>query len=149
MTLDLPQSVLFCCDHNAVRSPMAEGIMKKFYGTGTYVQSVGVMNDLEIDGFAIAVCEELGIELSRHRSRSFDEMQEWGDDLSSFDLIIALSPASQRRALDLTRLFHLTVEYWPIMDPTELGETREAKLVSYRQTRDQIVGQLLRRWGKG
>jgi len=149
MTLDLPQSVLFCCDHNAVRSPMAEGIMKKFYGTGTYVQSVGVMNDLEIDGFAIAVCEELGIELSRHRSRSFDEMQEWGDDLSSFDLIIALSPASQRRALDLTRLFHLTVEYWPIMDPTGLGETREAKLVSYRQTRDQIVDQLSRRWGKG
>ena len=128
---------------------MAEGIMKKFYGTGTYVQSVGVMNDLEIDGCAIAVCEELGIELSRHRSRSFDEMQEWGDDLSSFDLIIALSPASQRRALDLTRLFHLTVEYWPIMDPTGLGETREAKLASYRQTRDQIVDQLLRRWGKG
>lgn len=149
MTLDLPQSVLFCCDYNAVRSPMAEGIMKKFYGTGTYVQSVGVMNDLEIDGFAIAVCEELGIELSRHRSRSFDEMQEWGDDLSSFDLIIALSPASQRRALDLTRLFHLTVEYWPIMDPTGLGETREAKLASYRQTRDQIVDQLMRRWGKG
>ena len=149
MTLDLPQSVLFCCDYNAVRSPMAEGIMKKLYGTGTYVQSVGVMNDLEIDGFAIAVCEELGIELSRHRSRSFDEMQEWGDDLSSFDLIIALSPASQRRALDLTRLFHLTVEYWPIMDPTGLGETREAKLASYRQTRDQIVDQLLRRWGKG
>lgn len=149
MTLDLPQSVLFCCDYNAVRSPMAEGIMKKFYGTGTYVQSVGVMNDLEIDGFAIAVCEELGIELSRHRSRSFDEMQEWGDDLSSFDLIIALSPASQRRALDLTRLFHLTVDYWPIMDPTGLGETREAKLASYRQTRDQIVDQLLRRWGKG
>ena len=149
MTLDLPQSVLFCCDYNAVRSPMAEGIMKKFYGAGTYVQSVGVMNDLEIDGFAIAVCEELGIELSRHRSRSFDEMQEWGDDLSSFDLIIALSPASQRRALDLTRLFHLTVEYWPIMDPTGLGETREAKLASYRQTRDQIVDQLLRRWGKG
>ncbi len=123
--------------------------MKKFYGTGTYVQSVGVMNDLEIDGFAIAVCEELGIELSRHRSRSFDEMQEWGDDLSSFDLIIALSPASQRRALDLTRLFHLTVEYWPIMDPTGLGETREAKLASYRQARDQIVDQLLRRWDKG
>ena len=149
MMLDLPQSVLFCCDYNAVRSPMAEGIMKKFYGAGTYVQSVGVMNDLEIDGFAIAVCEELGIELSRHRSRSFDEMQEWGDDLSSFDLIIALSPASQRRALDLTRWFHLTVEYWPIMDPTGLGETREAKLASYRQTRDQIVDQLLRRWGKG
>jgi len=144
----LPQSILFCCDHNAVRSPMAEGIMKKFYGTGTYVQSVGVMNDLEIDGFAIAVCQELGVELSRHRSRSFDEMEQWGDDLSSFDLVVALSPASQRRALELTRFFHLDVEYWPVMDPTGIGETRETKINAYRQTRDQIADQLIRRWGR-
>jgi protein-tyrosine-phosphatase len=127
---------------------MAEGIMKKFYGTGTYVQSVGVKNDLEIDGFCIAVCQEVDVELSRHRSRSFDEMEQWGDDLSSFDLVIALSPASQRRALELTRVFHLEVEYWPIMDPTGLGETREAKLDSYRQTRDQIINQLINRWGE-
>ena len=127
---------------------MAEGIMKKLYGTNTYVQSVGVINDLEIDGFSISVCEEIGVELSRHRSRSFDEMEKWGDDLSSFDLIVALSPASQRRALELTRLFHLTVEYWPILDPTGIGETREMKLVSYRQTRDQIVNKLKEKWGK-
>ena len=148
MNSSLPQSILFCCDHNAVRSPMAEGIMKKLYGTGTYVQSVGVINDLEIDGFSIAVCEEIGVELSRHRSRSFDEMERWGDDLSSFDLIVALSPASQRRALELTRLFHLTVEYWPILDPTGIGETREMKLVSYRQTRDQIKSKLREKWGQ-
>ena len=148
MNNSLPQSILFCCDHNAVRSPMAEGIMKKLYGTGTYVQSVGVMNDLEIDGFSIAVCDEIGVELSRHRSRSFDEMERWGDDLSSFDLIVALSPASQRRALELTRLFHLTVEYWPILDPTGIGETREMKLVSYRQTRDQILNKLREKWGQ-
>ena len=148
MKESLPQSILFCCDHNAVRSPMAEGIMKKLYGTGTYVQSVGVINDLEIDGFSIAVCEEIDVELSRHRSRSFDEMEKWGDDLSSFDLIVALSPASQRRALELTRLFHLTVEYWPILDPTGIGESREMKLVSYRQTRDQIVNKLKEKWGQ-
>ncbi len=148
MKESLPQSILFCCDHNAVRSPMAEGIMKKLYGTGTYVQSVGVINDLEIDGFSIAVCEEIDVELSRHRSRSFDEMEKWGDDLSSFDLIVALSPASQRRALELTRLFHLTVEYWPILDPTGIGETREMKLVSYRQSRDQIVNKVKEKWGQ-
>ena len=148
MSNSLPQSILFCCDHNAVRSPMAEGIMKKLYGTGTYVQSVGVINDLAIDGFSIAVCDEIGVELSRHRSRSFDEMERWGDDLSSFDLIVALSPASQRRALELTRLFHLTVEYWPILDPTGIGETREMKLVSYRQTRDQILNKLREKWGQ-
>ncbi|MFD1507891.1 low molecular weight phosphatase family protein [Lacimonas salitolerans] len=147
MPQTLPQSVLYCCDHNAVRSPMAEGIMKKFYGSDTYVQSVGVKSDLEIDGFAIAVCAEIGVELARHRSRSFEQLQEWGDDLSAFDLVVALSPASQRQALELTRVYHLEVEYWPIMDPTGLGETREAKLAAYRQSRDQIVAHLTRRWG--
>jgi protein-tyrosine-phosphatase len=147
MTHPLPQSVLFCCDHNAVRSPMAEGLMKKFFGTGTYVQSVGVTNDMEIDGFSIAVCAEMDVELSRHRSRSFDEMEQWGDDLSSFDLVIALSPASQRRALELTRYYHLEVEYWPILDPTAQGETRAAKLESYRAARDQIIARLTERWG--
>lgn len=55
--------------------------MKKFYGRAAYIQSAGVRNDMEIDGFAIAVCQEMGIELSRHRSRSFEEMRQWGDDL--------------------------------------------------------------------
>ena len=122
--------------------------MKKFYGTGTYVQSVGVHNDMEIDGFSIAVCQEMDVELQRHRSRSFDEMEDWGDDLSSFDLVIALSPASQRRALELTRFYHLAVEYWPIIDPTGLGETRDAKLSSYRQARDQIISKLVEKWGE-
>ena len=126
---------------------MAEGLMKKFYGTDVYVQSVGVVSDLDIDGFSIAVCKELNIELSRHRSRSFDEMKEWGDDLSSFDLIVALSPASQRKALDLTRYYALTVEYWPIIDPTGLGARREEKLEAYRQARDQIADKLVARFG--
>ena len=126
---------------------MAEGLMKKFYGHRAYVQSAGVKSEMEIDGFAIAVCAEMGVELERHRVRSFDEMQEWGDDISGFDLIVALSPASQRRALDLTRHFHLDVEYWPILDPTGLGETREAKLAAYRQARDQIVGRMKDRFG--
>jgi protein-tyrosine-phosphatase len=143
---ELPQSILFACDHNAVRSPMAEGIMKKLYGTETYVQSVGVVNDLEIDGFAISVCAEIGVELERHRSRSFEEMEQMGEMLSGFDLIVTLSPASQRRALDLTRYYHLTVEYWPIMDPTGIGETREQKLNAYRQTRDQLVKRLGDQW---
>jgi arsenate reductase len=126
---------------------MAEGLMKKFYGQEVYVQSAGVYNDLEIDGFAVAVCEELGVELSRHRSRSFEEMQQWGDDLSGFDLVVALSPASQRLALDMTRYYHLEVEYWPIMDPSGIGESRAAKLAAYRQSRDQIVKRMIERFG--
>lgn len=147
MARPLPTSVLFCCDHNAVRSPMAEGLMKKLFGDKVYVQSVGVKSDLEVDGFAVAVCAEIGVQLERHRVRSFDQMQDWGDDLSGFDLVVALSPASQRRALDLTRFFHLDVEYWPILDPTGLAEGREGKLAAYRQTRDQIRERILGRFG--
>lgn len=142
-----PSSVLFCCDHNAIRSPIAEGLMKKYYGHRAYVQSAGVKNDLDVDGFAVAVCAEIGVNLERHRSRSFEEMQEWGDDLSGFDLIVSLSPASQRQALELTRYYHLDVEYWPIMDPSGLAEGREAKLAAYRQTRDQIAAKLIDRFG--
>lgn len=144
---DFPSSVLFCCDHNSVRSPMAEGFMKQFYGQRAYVQSAGVHSDREIDGFSIAVSAEDGVELSRHRSRSFEEMMDWGDDLGGFDLIIALSPASQRQALELTRFAHIDVEYWPIMDPSGLGETRDAKLKAYRQARDQIKDRLRARFG--
>lgn len=121
--------------------------MKRFYGHDIYVQSVGVRSDREVDGFSIAVCGELGVEIQRHRARSFDEMEEWGDDLSGFDLVIAMSPASLRRAQELTRYYHLDVEYWPVLDPTGLGETRKDKLAAYRQTRDQIVGRLIDRFG--
>ena len=117
---------------------MAEGLMKKLYGHRAYVQSAGVKGDMEIDGFAIAVCKEIGVELS---------MQQWGDDLSSFDLIVALSPAAQRMALEFTRFNHLDVVYWPVMDPTGLGESREDKLRSYRQSRDQIRSRMLERFG--
>ena len=147
MISKLPQSILFCCDHNAVRSPMAEGLMKKFYGSKTYVQSAGVLADKDIDGFSIAVCAELDIELARHKSRSFDEMQKLGDELSSFDLIVALSPASQTEAAKITRFYALQVDYWPIIDPTGIGEGREDNLVSYRKARDQIIERLITKFG--
>ena len=85
MNNSLPQSILFCCDHNAVRSPMAEGIMKKLYGTGTYVQSVGVINDLEIDGFSIAVCDEIGVELS---DTDREVSMKWNDGEMIYHLLI-------------------------------------------------------------
>jgi arsenate reductase len=142
-----PTSVLFCCDYNAVRSPMAEGIMKKYYGTRIYVQSAGVKNELDVDGFSVAVCAEIDVELDRHRTRSFQEMEEWGDKIDAYDLIVALSPAAMRQAQEYTRYHAIDVEYWPIFDPTGLGETREAKLGAYRQARDQIETRIRARFG--
>ncbi|MEM8787127.1 MAG: low molecular weight phosphatase family protein [Pseudomonadota bacterium] len=137
-----PGSVLFCCDYNSVRSPMAEGIMKKLHGQRIYVQSAGVRHEQDIDGFSVAVCAEIGVELTRHRTRSFEEMEEWGDEIDSYDLIVALSPASLRHAQEYTRYHAIEVEYWPIFDPTGLGETREDKLTAYRQARDQILARI-------
>ena len=134
-----PSSVLFCCDHNSIRSPMAEGLLKQHAGTSIFVQSAGVKGDMDIDGFTIAVCREIGVELSRHRVRSFDDLLEWGDDLDSYDLIVALSPAAQRRALEYTRYYALEVEYWPMMDPSGFGDDREAKMARYRDLRDQLM----------
>ena len=75
-------------------------------------------------------------------------MKQWGDDLSGFDLVICLSPASQRLALELTRNFHVDVEYWAMLDPTGLGETREAKLAAYRQTRDLLITRMIGKFGE-
>ena len=138
----LPGSVLFCCDHNAVRSPMAEAMMKRLHGTKVFVQSAGVKNDMEVDPFAVAACAEIGVALETHKVRSFEELAQGGDQLDGYELIVALSPAAQRAALDQTRWFATEVRYWPTLDPTGIGETREQKLDAYRQTRDQILARL-------
>ena len=65
-------------------------------------------------------------------------MEDWGDRIDAYDLIVALSPAAMRQAQEYTRYHAIDVEYWPIFDPTGLGEGREAKLAAYRQARDQI-----------
>lgn len=143
----LPGSVLFCCDQNAVRSPLAEGAMKMRHGDRVFVQSCGVVSTLEIDGFMVTAAGEKGIDISRHRGKSFDDMESWGDDIDAFELIVALSPAAQRRALEYTRYASLEVEYWPTLDPTALGQTREQRLNAYRQTRDQILERMDRRFG--
>ena len=145
----LPGSILFCCDQNAVRSPMAEGIMKKLHGRRVYVQSAGVLNELEVDGFAVTVAAEIGIDSSGHQSRSFDDMEEWGDDIGAYDLIVALSPAAQRRALEYTRDYHVEVVYWPTLDPTGLGDRREDRLDAYRQTRDQLLAKIREEFPEG
>ena len=126
---------------------MAEGMARKFYPRRIFVQSAGVRNELDIDGFSIAVCSEIDVHLERHKVRSFHDMEEWGDRIDAYDLIIALSPAAQRQALEYTRYHAIDVEYWPIVDPTGLGETRDAKLLAYRRARDQIRDRIIKRFG--
>ena len=113
---------------------MAEGIMKFLHGHRVYVQSAGVRQG-EIDGFAIAVMEEIGIDLQRHHSRTFDDLDE-----EYFDVVITLSPEAQHRAVELTRIMACDVMFWNTFDPSIIeAEDREAKLESFRQVRDQLM----------
>lgn len=142
-----PSSVLFCCDRNAIRSPMAEGLMKALCGQRAYVQSAGLVNDQEIDGYAISVCHEIGVDLTRHRPRSFETMGPLGDDPASFDLVVALSPAAYARALALAENHAFDVEFWPVGDPSVAGEQRDDRLSAFRTARDQIAGRIRERFG--
>ena len=141
---DLPGSVLFCCTLNSIRSPMAESLLKYLHGKRIYVDSVGVRAG-EIDGFAIAAMDEIGIDLSKHRSKTFEDLED-----TSFDLIISLSPEAQHSAVEMTRTMACDVEYWPTLDPSVIEGNREERLEAYRQVRDTLLARIRERfppWG--
>jgi protein-tyrosine-phosphatase len=135
-----PHSVLFACTLNAVRSPMAEAYLKHIFGKQLYVDSVGVRKG-EIDGFAIAAMDELGLDIKKHKSKTFDDLED-----SSFDLVITLSPEAHHKALEWTRHMAADVEYWPTFDATAMEGDRETRLESYRQVRDGIVKRIQERF---
>ena len=137
---DLPGSVLFCCTLNAVRSPMAEGILKLLHGRRIFVDSVGVRPG-EIDALTIAVMDEIGVDVSRHRSKTFEDLED-----TSFDLIVSLSPEAQHRAVEMTRTMACEVEFWNTLDPTLFEGTREAQLEIYRQVRDSLMRRIKARF---
>ena len=136
----LPEAVLFACTRNAIRSPMAEALLKHFHGARIYVQSVGVRPGL-IDPFAVAVMEEMGIDIARHRQRSFDDLED-----DSFDLVISLSPEAQHRAVEMTRHMACEVEFWNTFDPSLVEGTREMRLEAYRDVRDALMQRILQRF---
>ena len=137
----IPSSLLFACSENSVRSPMAEALAKRLYGRDSYIDSVGV-RATEVDTFAAAALDELGIDVHRHHAKTFDDV-----DPSSFDLIVTLSPEAHHRALEFTRGTAAEVEYWPVTDPSPVEGSREMRLDAYRRTRDQILARLKMRFG--
>ncbi|MBT5570898.1 MAG: arsenate reductase ArsC [Alphaproteobacteria bacterium] len=130
----LPGSVLFACDRNTIRSPMAEAILKHLVGHRIYADSAGVQPDgREVDGFAIATMQEIGLDISGHNPKSFDDLRDM-----SVDLIITFTPQAQHRAMEFTRTLACDVEYWPTMHPGDVPGSREVRLEAYRSARDQL-----------
>tara|TARA_Y100001934_G_scaffold54599_1_gene67282 strand:+ start:121 stop:564 length:444 start_codon:yes stop_codon:yes gene_type:complete len=130
---DLPGAVLFACSENALRSPMAESILKHLHGHRIYVDSVGIRAG-ELDGFAVEVLDEIGIDLSTHRSKSFDDLED-----QYYDLIITLSPEAQHRAVELTRTMAVDLEFWHTFDPSIVEGNRDTCLAAYRKVRDRLL----------
>jgi protein-tyrosine-phosphatase len=137
---DLPGSVLFCCTLNALRSPMAEGIFKRLHNRRVFVDSVGVRTG-DLDPFAVAVMDEIGIDISRHRCKTFDNLED-----TSFDLIISLSPEAHHSALEMTRTMACEVEFLNTFDPSIVEGSRETRLDAYREVRDTLMRRIRERF---
>lgn len=138
-----PQAVLFACGLNSVRSPMAAGLCRHMFGASIYVGSAGVRKG-ELDGFAVAAMAEAGLDISKHKPVTFEELEDW--EGLNFDLIITLSPEAHHRALEVTRTLAAEVEYWPTADPTGIEGSREQRLDAYRAVRDQLMERIRERF---
>ena len=137
-----PQAVLFACGMNSVRSPMAAALFRHFFGR-TYVGSAGSRKG-ELDPFAVAVMDEIGLDIGKHKPMTFEELDEW--EGLNFDLIVTLSPEAHHRALELTRTLGADVEYWPTPDPAATEGTREQRLDAYRDVRDGLARRIRQRF---
>jgi protein-tyrosine-phosphatase len=143
---DLPGAVLFACNFNRVRSPMAQALMKLAYGDQVFVDSVGLKHEEgeeEVDPFAAAVIDELGGDLAGFRPKTFDQLED-----ESFDVVVSLTPEAQHRAVELARGRSVDIEYWPTLDPTLTTGSREQILDAYREVRDELARRIRQRFGK-
>lgn len=119
---------------------MAEAYLKHLLGKQLYVDSVG-LKPSELDGFAVAVMDELGFDLKKHKPKTFEQLED-----TSFDLIITLSPEAHHKALEWARHMATEVEYWPTFDATAVEGDRERKLEAYREVRDLIMKRIRERF---
>jgi protein-tyrosine-phosphatase len=138
-----PGAVLFACNLNRVRSPMAEALVKLLYGVGVYVDSCGLRPTGELDPFAVVVMSELGADMSRHHAKSFEDL-----DPNAFDLVISLTPEAHHRAVEMTRASAVEIDHWPTFDPTLASGSREAVLDAYRAVRNTLMTRITERFGK-
>jgi protein-tyrosine-phosphatase len=138
-----PLAVLFACGQNSLRSPIAASLFGQIFGRSIYVGSAGVRKG-ELDTFAVAVMAEVGLDISRHKPVTFEELDEW--EGLNFDLIVTLAPEAHHRALELTRTSAIAIEYWPTADPSAAEGSREQRLDAYREVRDQLLARIRQRF---
>lgn len=119
---------------------MAEAMLKHLHGRRIYVDSAGLRSG-PVDEFAVAVMEEIGMDISKHHPKTFEQLED-----GSFDLIVSLSPEAQHHAVEMTRVMACEVEFWNTFDPSFAEGSRDARLDAYRQVRDQLMRRILARF---
>jgi protein-tyrosine-phosphatase len=136
-----PSAVLFICTQNAIRSPMAAALMHHLAGHRIYVASAGIRAG-DPDPFVGMIMDEIGLDLTRHRPHSIEDLAD-----SAFDLVITLSPEAEKYARDMTRTMAIEVENWPTPDPSTTQGSRSQILESYRDVRDGLKKKISARFG--
>ena len=133
---DLPHSVLLLCNHNVIRSTMAEGLMQKRFGGQVFADSAGIRTGT-VDPFVTAVLREIDINMADHEPKSLEDLDDtW------FDLVIAFSEEAHDAVSETHLLEFGELLYWPADDPTVVQGSREQMMDAYRAVRDQISRRL-------
>ena len=124
------EKVMFICTANACRSQMAEGFAKEFGKGLIEVYSSGLMT-ANVHRRAIAVMNEVGIDISKHKSELIDE-----DLLKEMDIVVTLCGSAEKYCpmtpKEIRRI------HWPIEDPVGSVGTEEAIMADFRRARDEI-----------
>ena len=140
----MTSSFIFVCTKNAIRSPMAEALAKSLMQEGkipmAHVDSAGV-DPGDIDGFAIGVMNELGIDLQRHESKDLAAVAS-----GEFDLVIALSDAAAKEVETLIETVDSQLEVWDVPDASLVEGNREARLSAFRDIREALAAKIQQRF---
>ena len=139
----VPHSILFVCGENALRSPMAEAMVKAYFGDRVYVDSIGVREG-DLDPMAVAAMAEIGIDISRHKPKRLDDLFD-----TNFDAIVTLSREAHEKALEMMRNEAVEVILWPVDDPSVVDGNREVRLAAYRAVRDRLRTLIAEMFEKG
>ena len=126
------KSVLFVCNQNAVRSPMAEALAKRHSKRRLFVESAGLIAGA-LDPFTVSAMAEEKIDLSGHKALTLADV-----DLTAFDAVIALTAESHAHLKKQSLKSPESLEFWPTPDPTDSEGNRNQVMDSYRLVRDHL-----------
>jgi arsenate reductase len=133
--------VLFVCVHNSARSQMAEAWLSYFYGDRFEAQSAGLEAG-ELNPLAVKVMEEVGIDISKNKTKSVFGFLKSGE-LFSWVITVCDEASAERCPVfpGMARRLH-----WSFTDPSTVSGSLEERLAAVRKIRDEIKA-AVKQWG--